>query len=174
LHVYGTPFFIEGELPIQSEQSKTPFHRLMVAQDTGSAITGPARADIYYGAGAEAGRVAGRLRHNMRFVMLVPRSLDPVARGRKFPLPDPRPSERIAKLFPQVDPLRVQPKERNGAKPSSTSVVPNRYNAATDAESSRSAAPILAGKVPLPEPRPAIKPNRERYRHPIRHDWRVP
>ena len=61
LHVYGTPFFIEGELPIESEQSKTPFRRLMVAQDTGSAITGPARADIYYGAGADAGRVSGRL-----------------------------------------------------------------------------------------------------------------
>ena len=62
LHVYGTPFFIEGELPIESEQSKTPFHRLMIAQDTGSAITGPARADIYFGAGADAGRVSGRLR----------------------------------------------------------------------------------------------------------------
>ena len=40
LHVYGTPFFIEGELPIESEQSKTPFRRLMIAQDTGSAIIG--------------------------------------------------------------------------------------------------------------------------------------
>ena len=62
LHVYGTPFFIEGELPIESEQAKTPFHRLMIAQDTGSAILGPARADIYFGAGPEAGRVSGRLR----------------------------------------------------------------------------------------------------------------
>src|SRR6202142_1498317 len=103
LHVYGTPFFIEGELPIESERSKTPFRRLMVAQDTGSAITGPARADIYYCAGPDAGRVSGRFRHNMRFVMLVPKSLDPVARGSKMPLPDPRPSEKIAKLFPQVD-----------------------------------------------------------------------
>ena len=56
LHVYGTPFFIEGELPIESEQSKTPFRRLMIAQDTGSAIVGPARADLYFGAGAEAGQ----------------------------------------------------------------------------------------------------------------------
>src|ERR1700709_2531243 len=79
LHVYGTPFFIEGELPIESERSKTPFRRLMVAQDTGSAIVGPARADIYYGAGPEAGKVAGRLRHNMHFAILVPNSLDPVA-----------------------------------------------------------------------------------------------
>ena len=67
LHVYGTPFFIEGELPIESERSKTPFRRLMIAQDTGSAITGPARADLYFGAGADAGRVSGRLRHNMQF-----------------------------------------------------------------------------------------------------------
>ncbi len=41
LHVYGTPFFIEGELPIDTEKSKTPFRRLMIAQDTGSAIIGP-------------------------------------------------------------------------------------------------------------------------------------
>src|SRR6476660_2692295 len=118
LHVYGTPFFIEGELPIESEQSKTPFRRLMIAQDTGSAIVGPARADLYFGAGADAGRVAGRLRHTMRFVLLAPKSLDPVARGRKMPLPDPRPSETIAKLFPQTGPAKDQKKDQNnGVKP---------------------------------------------------------
>ncbi|MGO9359777.1 MAG: murein transglycosylase A [Xanthobacteraceae bacterium] len=93
LHVYGTPFFIMGDLPLQSEQAKSSFRRLMVAQDTGSAIVGPARADIYFGAGAEAGRVSGRLRHGMQFVMLVPKSLDPVARGKTAPLPAPRPVE---------------------------------------------------------------------------------
>ena len=115
LHVYGTPFFIEGELPIETETSKTPFRRLMIAQDTGSAIVGPARADLYFGAGAEAGKVAGRLRHNARFVMLVPKSLDPAARGRKMPVPDARPSEKIAKLFPQVDPLKDQPRTQGRA-----------------------------------------------------------
>ena len=108
LHVYGTPFFIEGELPIELELSKTPFRRLMIAQDTGSAIVGPARADLYFGAGVEAGQVAGRLRHSARFVILVPKSLDPVARGRMVPVPDDRPSEKIAKLFPQTDPLKDQ------------------------------------------------------------------
>src|SRR5437764_5008146 len=118
LHVYGTPFFIEGVLPIDSEQSKTPFRRLMIAQDTGSAIVGPARADLYFGAGAEAGRVSGRLRHTMRFVMLVPKGLDPVARGRKLPVPDERPSEKIAKLFPQGDPLQDSAKDATtGSKP---------------------------------------------------------
>jgi 3D (Asp-Asp-Asp) domain-containing protein len=46
LHVYGTPFFIEGELPIETAQSKTPFRRLMIAQDTGSAIVGAARRPV--------------------------------------------------------------------------------------------------------------------------------
>jgi peptidoglycan lytic transglycosylase A len=149
LHVYGTLFFIEGELPIDSAQSKTPFRRLMVAQDTGSAITGPARADIYYGAGSEAGRISGRFRHNMRFVMLVPRSLDPVARGRKMPLPDPRPSETIAKLFPPADPSKDKPKEpADAAKPAAAPA------AMTQA----------AEKVPLPEARPVIEPERARSR----------
>jgi membrane-bound lytic murein transglycosylase A len=161
LHAYGTPFFIEGELPIESEQSKTPFRRLMVAQDTGSAITGPARADIYYGAGPDAGRVAGRLRHNMHFVMLVPKSLDPVVRGRKMPVPDPRPSEKIAKLFPQVDPLRDQPKDRkNGAQIPETSAGSNPKPAANAAEPANTALRVT-GKVPLPEARPVIKPVRE-------------
>jgi membrane-bound lytic murein transglycosylase A len=175
LHVYGTPFFIEGELPIESEQSKTPFRRLMVAQDTGSAITGPARADIYYGAGAAAGRVAGRLRHNIRFVILVPKSLDPVARGRKMPVPDPRPSEKIAKLFPRVDPLQNQPKDqKNGVKPPDISAIPSPGKAAGTAEPAKSTTPppppaaaaqAIAGKVPLPEVRPVIKPGREARRH---------
>src|SRR5262249_19826015 len=42
-HVYGIPFFIEAKLPIAGEEPTTPFHRLMIAQDTGSAIVGPAR-----------------------------------------------------------------------------------------------------------------------------------
>jgi membrane-bound lytic murein transglycosylase A len=172
LHVYGTPFFIEGELPIQSEQSKTPFHRLMVAQDTGSAITGPARADIYYGAGTEAGRISGRFRHNMRFVMLVPRSLDPVARGRKMPVPDPRPSEKIAKLFPPADPLKDQAKNQKSSARSSDAVAgPNAANATSAAQSSKGAAPAVTGRVPLPQARPAIKPGRDSYRHRVRHDW---
>jgi len=136
LHVYGTPFFIEGDLPIDSDTAKTPFRRLMVAQDTGSAITGPARADIYYGAGPDAGRVSGRIRHNMHFVMLVPRSLDPVARGRKMPIPDPRPSEKIAKLFPQAEALKDHSKAH--VEPA------NSAGSAT-------------GKVPLPEARPNVK-----------------
>jgi len=91
LHVYGTPFYIFGELPIAGEDAATPFNRLMIGQDTGSAIIGPARADIYFGAGDEAGRIAGRLRHPATFAMLAPKGLDPAATAHGLPLPSPRP-----------------------------------------------------------------------------------
>ena len=45
----------------------------------------------------------------MRFVMLVPKSLDPVERARKMPVPDARPSAEIAKLFPQKLLAKDQP-----------------------------------------------------------------
>ena len=92
LHEYGTPFFIEATLPIESAKPISPFRRLMIAQDTGSAIVGPARADLYWGAGDAAGRIAGRIRHAGRFVMLLPRELDMVAAGRHMPLPVPKPT----------------------------------------------------------------------------------
>jgi len=91
VHEYGTPFFIEANLPIESGKSASPFGRLMIAQDTGSALVGPARADLYWGAGDGAGRIAGRIRHPGRFAMLVPRELDLVAAGKRMPLPVPKP-----------------------------------------------------------------------------------
>src|SRR5262249_19427969 len=91
LHEYGTPFFIEANLPIESVKSVSPFGRLMIAQDTGSAIAGPARADLYWGAGDDAGRVANRIRHPGRFVMLLPREIDMTEAGRHMPLPPPKP-----------------------------------------------------------------------------------
>src|SRR5262249_48611336 len=94
VHEYGTPFFIEANLPIEGGAS--PFRRLMIAQDTGSAIVGPARADLYWGAGDDAGRIAGRIRHPGRFVMLLPRELDMVAASSGVPLPVPKP--KIAAL----------------------------------------------------------------------------
>ncbi len=91
LHEYGTPFFIEAHLPIENAKSVSPFGRLMIAQDTGSALVGPARADLYWGAGDDAGRIAGRIRHPGRFAMLLPRELDMTAAGRHMPLPVPKP-----------------------------------------------------------------------------------
>jgi membrane-bound lytic murein transglycosylase A len=98
LHVYGTPFFIAADLPITNDRAGTKFRRLVFAQDTGSAIVGPARADIYFGAGDEAGRIAGRVRNHGQFVMLVPREIDPAVAARNIPLPRERPAGLVAQL----------------------------------------------------------------------------
>ncbi len=99
LHVYGTPFFIEAELPLENARTNAPFRRTMIAQDTGSAIVGPARADLFFGAGDEAGQVAGRIRQPGRFAMLLPREIDPVAAGAQMPLPLTKP---LAKALPTL------------------------------------------------------------------------
>ena len=180
LHVYGTPFFIDASLPIESAKPTTSFRRLMIAQDTGSAITGPARADLYFGAGPDAGKVSGRLRHNMRFVMLVPKSLDPMARARRMPLPDARPSETIAKLLPQTDPVQTDPlKDKDSkalASPPEPSMAP-AADASKGREVAKPAAPFAqtstahapaAQSVPLPEARPNIQPGRDEPHRPFR------
>lgn len=69
---YGLPVWLEGELPLPQGGTEA-LRRLMVAQDTGSAIVGPARGDFFFGSGPEAGARAGLLRHPVRFVVLRPK-----------------------------------------------------------------------------------------------------
>jgi membrane-bound lytic murein transglycosylase A len=69
---YGLPFWIAADLPWEDDALR-PFRRLMIAQDTGSAIVGPARADIFFGSGDEAGARAGAIRHRADFTVLIPR-----------------------------------------------------------------------------------------------------
>ncbi len=68
---YGLPFWIDAELPWADDMPR-PFRRLMIAQDTGSAIVGPARADVFFGSGDRAGARAGAIRHRAEFVVLLP------------------------------------------------------------------------------------------------------
>lgn len=73
---YGLPFWVKAEIPWETE-APSPFARMMIAQDTGSAILGPARADLFFGAGDEAGRRAGRIRHNAEMTVFLPAELHP-------------------------------------------------------------------------------------------------
>lgn len=73
---YGTPVWIDAETPVESE-APARLARLMIAQDTGSAIVGAARADIFHGAGDKAGRIAGATRHRGAFVALWPQGETP-------------------------------------------------------------------------------------------------
>lgn len=67
------PRFVPLGAPVWLEKAgETPMNRLMVAQDTGSAIKGAQRADIFFGTGDEAGRQAGHLRDDGRMYVLLP------------------------------------------------------------------------------------------------------
>ena len=99
LHVYGEPIWIEAELPINGLAPVDPFHHLMFAQDTGAAIKGPARADIYFGHGDNVEHVAGRIKQFGHFVMLVPKGVS--LSGTKGPPFIPLPRSRPPEIDPQ-------------------------------------------------------------------------
>lgn len=61
----GAPIWLEKD-------GANPMRRLMIAQDTGSAIKGAQRADVFFGTGDAAGQAAGRLRDPGRMVVLLP------------------------------------------------------------------------------------------------------
>ncbi len=72
MHSFHLPVWVETTLP-----DRTSFRRLMIAQDTGSAIVGPARGDIFFGSGEAAGVPAGTMRAKGRFVVLEPAGTEP-------------------------------------------------------------------------------------------------
>ncbi|MGH9580802.1 MAG: murein transglycosylase A, partial [Terriglobales bacterium] len=65
----GAPVFLATTWPLSTQ----PLERLMAAQDTGGAIRGAVRADLYWGSGSEAGTLAGRMRQRGRMWILWPR-----------------------------------------------------------------------------------------------------
>ncbi|MDH3235513.1 MAG: MltA domain-containing protein [Alphaproteobacteria bacterium] len=65
----GSPVWLDGRWP----DGKRPLRRLVIAQDTGAAIVGPVRGDLYMGSGPQALAVAGRMRQPVRMFVLVPR-----------------------------------------------------------------------------------------------------
>ncbi|MBN8533496.1 MAG: MltA domain-containing protein [Rhizobiales bacterium] len=69
---YGLPVWISAS-PLTPTGPRVPLDRLMIAQDTGSAIVGPARGDFFMGSGMQAGTRAGLVRDSMRFIVLLPR-----------------------------------------------------------------------------------------------------
>ena len=66
---YGTPVWLVSSGP------QTSLQKLVLAQDTGSAITGAVRADYFVGSGSEAGELAGRLRQPLQLWVLWPKQV---------------------------------------------------------------------------------------------------
>ncbi len=73
LHTFGTPIHVSA--PTVTVFDGEPFARLMIAQDTGTAIVGPARGDLFAGSGDAAGEIAGGVKNDAEFYALVPRTL---------------------------------------------------------------------------------------------------
>lgn len=78
IHTFGTPVWINANLQdvdhgFTSVNKKVDFGRLLIAQDTGSAILGPSRGDIFVGTGNQAGKIAGRIKHPATFIVFAPK-----------------------------------------------------------------------------------------------------
>ena len=72
----GAPVWLDSAHPHADEpQTMVPLRRLMVAQDTGGAIRGAVRGDVFWGPGADAEIIAGHMKSPGRYVMLLPRAV---------------------------------------------------------------------------------------------------
>lgn len=75
-HPYGTLAWLDTRLPREAgDFDGEPTSLLLVAQDTGSAIKGGLRGDLFFGPGPKAGALAGMMKHRARWTLLVPRAL---------------------------------------------------------------------------------------------------
>ena len=70
---YGTPVWLDCRIPAGDKNAS--FRHLMVAQDTGSAIRGAVRGDIYFGFGKKAGELAGKMKSPGKMLTLLPKEL---------------------------------------------------------------------------------------------------
>lgn len=70
VHQFGLPIFINAQAGVAGSS----FNRLMIAQDTGSAIVGASRGDIFIGSGKSSGNIAGNVRCQAKFYILLPKT----------------------------------------------------------------------------------------------------
>lgn len=70
----GAPLWMETHEPLNANQ---PMNRLMVSQDTGGAIKGVVRGDIFFGAGDVATKRAGNMKRSGRYFILLPHTVSP-------------------------------------------------------------------------------------------------
>ena len=81
-HPYGTLAWLETTLPQKPGDFKGKKSGVLVSvQDTGKAIRGPLRGDLFFGSGDEAGDKAGVMKHPVRWTVLVPKAIAPKPTG---------------------------------------------------------------------------------------------
>lgn len=73
---YGVPVWLETTLPdIEERGEESLYRRLLVAQDTGGAIKGAVRGDVFFGHGDRAEKLAGHMKQPGRYYILIPKAL---------------------------------------------------------------------------------------------------
>ena len=81
-HPYGTLAWLETTIPQYPGDYRGQAGGVLVSvQDTGNAIRGPLRGDLFFGAGDEAGDRAGVMKHPVRWTILVPKAIAPKPTG---------------------------------------------------------------------------------------------
>jgi membrane-bound lytic murein transglycosylase A len=75
LWMFGTPFWLDADVPSGPKAALENFRHLMVAQDTGTAIRGYARGDVYWGWGERAALTAGQMKSPGQLTALLPNAL---------------------------------------------------------------------------------------------------
>jgi membrane-bound lytic murein transglycosylase A len=84
VHPLGVPVYVAARRPdAHPNRPDRAFNQLLIAQDTGGAIRGAGRGDVYWGWGAEAESIAGRMKSTGRFFVLVPKAVAARIRGRR-------------------------------------------------------------------------------------------
>ena len=78
LYSYGLPMWLDTTLPVGDGGEVQRMRSLMMAQDTGSAIKGAIRVDVFVGSGDAAGEIAGRMKQNGDLIVFLPRHEGPV------------------------------------------------------------------------------------------------
>jgi len=73
LVTFHTPLWVDAPGLAEPDRDGPTFRRLMISQDTGSAIVGPGRGDIFFGSGDTAETLAGNVRHAAAMTLLLPR-----------------------------------------------------------------------------------------------------
>ncbi|WP_022835159.1 murein transglycosylase A [Salisaeta longa] len=69
---YGAPLWLDTRVPRADTSGQRAFRQLLIAQDTGGAIQGPIRGDVFWGAGKRARAIAGRMNSTGRYTVLIP------------------------------------------------------------------------------------------------------
>ncbi len=70
----GAPVWLNTTRPDIENKTQVPLQRLFIAQDTGGAINGAVRGDVFWGAGKDAGEVAGRMKNKGTYWVMLPRA----------------------------------------------------------------------------------------------------